>query len=322
MATGLHGVTAMAIRMATTALLAALALSASAQAVRYIHTDSLGSVAVVTDQNRNVLERREYEPYGLQLTPAIKDGPGYTGHVQDAATGLTYMQQRYYDPLVGLFLSVDPVTAYTDPMGYFNRYKYANNNPYRFTDPDGRQSLDGVKPPSTGIPFIDWLMTPSDARGSLRQMMEKQFASELSQPQSAKDVVRYAAIAMSAGAGAAGGGTRVLASAEGKAGATAELAEMSGMLRDAASGKGNFGIGIATSEQADVLGRAWVGSGARQNSSGNALISRDGLRQYRFPSEKPNSPYASTGVQANFESRSTPDGRWTNNAHLDIEQKK
>ena len=106
--------------------------------VKYIHTDALGSVVAVTDENRNVLERREYEPYGAQLTPEVQDGPGYTGHVQDAATGLVYMQQRYYDPLGGRFLSVDPVTAYDNPLSGFNRYRYAANNPYRFIDPDGR----------------------------------------------------------------------------------------------------------------------------------------------------------------------------------------
>ena len=45
-------------------------------------------------------------------------------------------------PQIGRFLSVDPVTAYENPLGAFNRYKYANNNPYRFTDPDGRDDLD------------------------------------------------------------------------------------------------------------------------------------------------------------------------------------
>ena len=109
--------------------------------VRYYVTDALGSVVVVTDESGNVMERREYEPYGAQLTPAVQDGPGYTGHVQDAATGLVYMQQRYYDPRLGLFLSVDPVTAYSNPIGQFHRYRYANNNPYKFTDPDGRQSV-------------------------------------------------------------------------------------------------------------------------------------------------------------------------------------
>jgi murein DD-endopeptidase MepM/ murein hydrolase activator NlpD len=48
------------------------------------------------------------------------------------------MQQRYYDPLLGRFLSVDPVTAYSSPGVNFNRYWYANNNPYKFVDPDGR----------------------------------------------------------------------------------------------------------------------------------------------------------------------------------------
>ncbi|WP_313036757.1 RHS repeat-associated core domain-containing protein, partial [Stenotrophomonas acidaminiphila] len=50
-------------------------------------------------------------------------------------------QQRYYDPLIPRFLSVDPITAYSNPVGAFNRYWYANNNPYKFTDPDGRIPL-------------------------------------------------------------------------------------------------------------------------------------------------------------------------------------
>ncbi|KAF1690890.1 hypothetical protein CSC64_10725 [Pseudoxanthomonas koreensis] len=68
--------------------------------------------------------------------------PGFTGHVMDAGTGLTYMQERYMDPRLGVFLSVDPVTAYSDPVRMFNRYAYAFNNPYKFTDPDGRAPQD------------------------------------------------------------------------------------------------------------------------------------------------------------------------------------
>lgn len=112
---------------------------ASAQVVRYIHTDGLGSVSVVTDANRNILDRREYEPYGASLGSTV-DGVGYAGHVMDAETGLTYMQQRYYDPTIGRFLSVDPVAADGSTGNNFSRYWYANNNPYRFKDPDGRLS--------------------------------------------------------------------------------------------------------------------------------------------------------------------------------------
>ncbi len=124
--------------IALTALSSFSSLAAAETVVRYVHTDALGSVAVITDQNRTVVDRREYEPYGQQLT-LLENGPGFTGHVQDAATGLTYMQQRYYDPAMGVFLSVDPV-AISDgwKMQHFNRYAYAYDNPSKFTDPDGR----------------------------------------------------------------------------------------------------------------------------------------------------------------------------------------
>jgi uncharacterized protein RhaS with RHS repeats len=45
------------------------------------------------------------------------------------------MQQRYYDPQVGRFLSIDPAAS---SVGNFNRFWYANDDPYRFNDPDGR----------------------------------------------------------------------------------------------------------------------------------------------------------------------------------------
>lgn len=48
------------------------------------------------------------------------------------------MDQRYYDPAVGRFLSVDPMASDTQNGWNFNRYNYAANNPYKFTDPDGR----------------------------------------------------------------------------------------------------------------------------------------------------------------------------------------
>lgn len=60
------------------------------------------------------------------------------------------MQQRYYDPGIGRFLSNDPMASDTKTGWNFNRYDYANNNPYRFTDPDGRWAEDLV----LGIPSI------------------------------------------------------------------------------------------------------------------------------------------------------------------------
>ena len=106
----------------------------------YLHTDGLGSPVAETDSVGNLVvdARSLHEPYGLLAYGPAAQGPGYTGHVRDVVTGLSYMQQRYYDPIAGRFLSVDPVSANPSNGSNFNRYWYANNNPYGFVDPDGR----------------------------------------------------------------------------------------------------------------------------------------------------------------------------------------
>ena len=83
------------------------------------------------------LRRTRYEAYGNTAAGAVPTGLGFTGHVNDADTGLVYMQQRYYDPIAARFLSVDPIVT-DEKAEHFNRYEYANNNPYRYVDPDGR----------------------------------------------------------------------------------------------------------------------------------------------------------------------------------------
>jgi len=49
----------------------------------------------------------------------------------------------------------------------------------------------------------------------------------------------------------------------------------------AATGKGNFGIGSAIRAQCGKLARDWLGSHARPMSNGKGLVSSDGARKYR-----------------------------------------
>ncbi|MCF7516159.1 RHS repeat-associated core domain-containing protein, partial [Pseudoalteromonas sp. L7] len=82
-------------------------------------------------------------PFGEKVknTTDPQNDQWFTGKRFDTKTGLSYMQARYYDPVIGRFYSNDPL----DAMGHlskgdihgFNRYAYANNNPYKYTDPDG-----------------------------------------------------------------------------------------------------------------------------------------------------------------------------------------
>ena len=93
--------------------------------------------------------------------------------VMDGSAGLTYMQQRYMDPTVGVFLSVDPVMA---TAGHnFNRSGYAARNPYKFIDPDGRDcvSKDGITTctiPVTGSKILSRIQfeTPPGLTGTYR----------------------------------------------------------------------------------------------------------------------------------------------------------
>lgn len=107
----------------------------------WIASDHLGSASKGLDSSGNVIWEERYSPYGERLMqPAANDNhTGFTGHVEDAATGLTYMQARYYDPVIGRFLSTDPVQFVPDRPDMFNRYAYAANDPVNMIDPDGNQ---------------------------------------------------------------------------------------------------------------------------------------------------------------------------------------
>lgn len=117
------------------AFLLSLPPAFAAEKVTYYHFDALGSPVAATDEQGNVVWRETYQPYGerIRKEPASSANPRwYTGHPEDAETGLLYLGARYYDPVLGRFYAVDPV-AFTEKNPHsFNRYAYGNNNPYRY----------------------------------------------------------------------------------------------------------------------------------------------------------------------------------------------
>ncbi|MGN2248411.1 RHS repeat-associated core domain-containing protein, partial [Frateuria sp. GZRR35] len=297
--------------------LLSLSLGGQAQAAEtttYVLTDVQGTVLAREDAQGNIIARYDYRPYGKQQAGPVAAGPGYTGHVGDPDSGLVYMQQRYYDPEVGRFLSVDPVTAYEKPMTNFNRYVYALSNPYKFTDPDGRN----------GVTFVGGVITESwnalNGQGFDGDMVMGALKDGYDGEGDGFARAAFDDATTFIPTGALAGGaiklTRALATIV-RVERLGGLAKMSGMLRSAAAGKGNFGIGSATAKQSNAMGRAWVGKEYTVASDGKTLVSKDGLRQYRPPAEK-NSSHAETGVQANFEQRVKSQGEWQSNAHLDI----
>lgn len=136
----------------TEGLLVAMQLRTdSATHWRYVHTDHLGSVDKITDAQGNLVEDASFDAFGQRrLASGWQDGTdpdfttaqarrGYTGHEQLDELGLVHMNGRLYDPILGRFLTPDPLLDPFNPRDT-NRYAYVYNNPLSFTDPSGYRS--------------------------------------------------------------------------------------------------------------------------------------------------------------------------------------
>lgn len=113
--------------------------------ITYYHTDALGSIVAATDENGDVIWRESYRPYGDRIEKAVpteEHALFYTGKPHDDETGLSYFGARYYEPRFGRFISIDPVDVDPENPHSLSRYAYANNNPYRYVDPDGAYAED------------------------------------------------------------------------------------------------------------------------------------------------------------------------------------
>ncbi|MCB9381913.1 MAG: RHS repeat-associated core domain-containing protein [Acidimicrobiaceae bacterium] len=77
--------------------------------------------------------RKRYTPYGgdRNTTPYTNTDHGFLGQPEDT-TGLTYLNNRYHDPTLAAFTTVDPLVGKTGTP-----YLYANGNPVTLSDPSG-----------------------------------------------------------------------------------------------------------------------------------------------------------------------------------------
>ncbi len=110
--------------------------------VTYLHADYLGSTAAESNTGGTVTARLHYQPFGENIGTPVDD-IGYTGHKFDTDLDLSYMEARYYDPVLGRFMANDPVGFISTRPMTFNRYSYGNNNPHKYVDPDGEFGIIG-----------------------------------------------------------------------------------------------------------------------------------------------------------------------------------
>jgi RHS repeat-associated protein len=86
--------------------------------------------------NNGVNKSRRYTAFGKQRGGSVETGYTYSGQLEDFS-GLSYMNARYYDPGIGIFISPDTIIPNPADLMDYNRYTYGRGNPVSNNDPSG-----------------------------------------------------------------------------------------------------------------------------------------------------------------------------------------
>ena len=112
--------------------------------------DYLGSTSVVLDKaTGELVERGTCQAYGgaesdyrPERWKGFREDYRFTGKEEDVEVGLQYFGKRYYAPLLGRWVSADPLTVHA--LGAdLNLYAYVSGKALKAIDPLGLQSNEG-----------------------------------------------------------------------------------------------------------------------------------------------------------------------------------
>ena len=200
-----------------------------------LHADGLGSVRAVADATGLASERTTYRPYGeevAQLQPlTLPETKGFIGERFDDASGLQYLNARYYDPRLGMFIQPDWWEVMQEGVGT-NRYSYSFNDPVNGKDPSGHflQAIAGGLIGAAVSVSLD--VAIGYAKGDIP---------------TAKDLAKSAAIGAVAGATGTG-----LGSLMEKAAKLGNAAKHSGVLTGATAGATAAAVGSALDQAVEI----------------------------------------------------------------------
>jgi len=190
-------------------LVATHTYAAATEDIVFYHNDIIGNPVAATDESGAVIWQESYTAFGEKT---IKDESSnnnplaFTGHYQDRESGLVYMGARYYSPELGRFISPDPADfvsqVESNPM-LFNRYAYANNNPYKYTDPDGETPVEIATEllPAAGRSFAALALYANGMINNDQAMMN--VALEVMRENQVDSLIAIASVAAPPGAGRA-----------------------------------------------------------------------------------------------------------------------
>jgi RHS repeat-associated protein len=107
-----------------------------------VDKDNQGSIREMIDGSGNIVAQYSYDPYGnaTKLQGSMDSDFQYAGYYFHAPSGLLLTQTRAYSPVLGRFISRDPI----EEAGGVNLYAYCENNPIGFRDPSGLQAYNKI----------------------------------------------------------------------------------------------------------------------------------------------------------------------------------
>ena len=107
----------------------------------YYAQDAIGTVTSLSNPTGALANTYSYDSFGklTASTGALINPFQYTGRESDSESGLNFYRARYYDSLVGRFISEDPVNYRGRDTNFF---RYVRNRAVAYSDPYGLVAID------------------------------------------------------------------------------------------------------------------------------------------------------------------------------------
>jgi RHS repeat-associated protein len=161
--------------------------AAGVNTMSYMLEDHQGSVSTIASKSGAVDVNESFSAFGTRRNPTTWSGAPIAGDLNTIAglsrqgytfqtwlgqsMGLSHMNGRVQDALLGRFLSPDPLISDPSNAQNYNRYSYVKNNPLTYSDPSGFcddedlvciPPIDPGPPPQVNIPSSN---SPLDSPG-------------------------------------------------------------------------------------------------------------------------------------------------------------
>ncbi|SMC29648.1 RHS repeat-associated core domain-containing protein, partial [Andreprevotia lacus DSM 23236] len=147
--------------------------------LHYYHCDHLGTPQELSDQHGNLAWQASYKAWG-EAKEVISDAAKkagihnpfrFQGQYYDHETGLHYNRHRYYDPVIGRFVSKDPIGL----AGGLNIYQYAPNA-VQWVDPLGLTGMNAtISGPNIPGGSVSGLSTAEGGTGITNEAVQKAY---------------------------------------------------------------------------------------------------------------------------------------------------